>query len=251
MDMKILILGGIAEAVLLAKQLCATPHRIVYSLAGLGRQPELSCPIRTGAFTNTQALSHFLIDGQFDLLIDCTHPYAINISQQAGQASQQSHVNLWAYRRPAWQACPADNWQLTANWSATRPLLAPYCRPLLTIGRLPIHDLPQIQAHQTWFIRCLPQANLPQHARVHWLLTTGPFHLYDEIALMKQQQIDVLVCKNSGGNAVHHKLVAAQQLNIPVLMLARPPLPECHPSFDNIQMLFDALLLQTLNQPTP
>lgn len=243
--MKILILGGIAEAVLLAKRLSTTQHRLVYSLAGLGRPPELNCPIRTGIFANTQALSHFLIDGQFNLLIDCTHPYAINISQQAYQASQQSHVNLWVYRRPAWQACPTDHWQLTANWSATWPLLAPYYRPLLTIGRSPIHDLSQIQAHQTWFIRCLPQTNLPHHARVHWLLTRGPFHLDDEITLMKQQKIDALVCKNSGGDAVQNKLGAARQLNIPVFMLVRPQLPECNPTFNDIQILFDALLLQT------
>jgi len=241
--MKILILGGIAEAVLLAKQLCATQHSIVYSLVGLGRQPELNCPIQSGVFSNSQALTHFLIDGQFDLLIDCTHPYAANISQYACHASQQSNVTLWTYRRPAWQARPSDHWQLTENWSATLPLLRPYYRPLLTIGRLPIHDLAQIQPHQTWFIRCLAQANLPSHPNVHWLLTRGPFQLDAEIALMKQQQFDVLVCKNSGGHAVHNKLVAAQQLNIPVLMLARPSLPECNHSFDDIQMLLGALSL--------
>jgi len=239
--MKILILGGITEAVLLAKQLCTTRHSLVYSLAGLGRQPELSCPIQSGIFANTQALTHFLIDGQFDLMIDCTHPYAVNISQHACQASQQSHVTLWAYRRPAWQASSSDRWQLTENWSATRPLLAPYSHPLLAIGRLPINDLTQIPPHQTWFIRGLPQANLPNHANVRWLLARGPFLLDEEIALMEQQQIDVLVCKNSGGNAVHNKLVAARQRNIPVLMLARPSLPECNHHFDDIQRLFDAL----------
>ena len=42
---------------------------------------------------------------------------------------------------------------------------------------------------------------------------------------MRDNQIDALVTKNSGGSLTYAKIVAARQLGIPVIMVQRPPLP--------------------------
>jgi precorrin-6A/cobalt-precorrin-6A reductase len=53
----------------------------------------------------------------------------------------------------------------------------------------------------------------------------GPFRLEGELALLEAHRIEAIVCKNSGGTASFAKLEAARAMRLPVLMLARPPLP--------------------------
>jgi precorrin-6A/cobalt-precorrin-6A reductase len=58
------------------------------------------------------------------------------------------------------------------------------------------------------------------------VLQRGPFGVADERALLTSRRIDTIVAKNSGGDATVAKLVAARQLGIRVLMIARPPQPD-------------------------
>jgi precorrin-6A/cobalt-precorrin-6A reductase len=51
----------------------------------------------------------------------------------------------------------------------------------------------------------------------------GPFALQDELALMREQKIEILVSKNSGGEAASAKMLAARMLGVQVVMVARPP----------------------------
>jgi precorrin-6A/cobalt-precorrin-6A reductase len=61
----------------------------------------------------------------------------------------------------------------------------------------------------------------------------GPFRLVDELALLKQHAIDIVVTKNSGGEATYAKLAAARALGLPVVMVRRPMLPEA-PSVETV-----------------
>jgi precorrin-6A/cobalt-precorrin-6A reductase len=44
--------------------------------------------------------------------------------------------------------------------------------------------------------------------------------------LLRTYAIGALVSKNSGGDATYAKLIAARELDLPVVMVQRPPLPE-------------------------
>jgi precorrin-6A/cobalt-precorrin-6A reductase len=48
-----------------------------------------------------------------------------------------------------------------------------------------------------------------------------PFSLASELALMRDEKISVLVTKNAGGIA-RHKLDAARELGVQVVMVSRP-----------------------------
>ncbi len=54
------------------------------------------------------------------------------------------------------------------------------------------------------------------------ILARGPFEREDEIALMREQRIEVVVTKNSGGASTYAKIEAARALNLEVVMIAPP-----------------------------
>ena len=81
MSPRILLLGGTAEALRLARRL--GPESI-YSLAGLGRVPDdLPCEVRVGGFGGAEGLAAFIREQGIELLLDLTHPYAAQISANA------------------------------------------------------------------------------------------------------------------------------------------------------------------------
>ena len=64
---------------------------------------------------------------------------------------------------------------------------------------------------------------LPDHALV---IARGPFDTDSDRAMLKRHRIDLIVAKNAGGAGAEAKLIAARALRIPVLMIARPALPD-------------------------
>lgn len=235
---RILLLGGIGEALQLAQRL-AEDHELTYSLAGRFRAPQLPCAVRMGGFGGVAGLSAFLKEGYFDLLIDATHPYAARISTHAHRAAEQTAIPLWAYRRPAWQAVAGDDWRVVSDWTETLTAIKEFRRPLFTTGIEPLQHTHAILPGQHWLVRCLEKRSAAPHLTV--LGARGPFSVEDELSLMQDYRIDVLISKNSGGAATAAKLIAARRLGIPVVMLKRPVLPAADQEFADI----DTLIAQT------
>ena len=237
--MRILILGGIGEALKLAREL-APVHAVTYSVAGKGRIPELPCPVRSGGFGGSEGLAAFLRDQTIELLIDATHPYAANISRNASQAAQLTGVPLWAHRRPPWRREPGDEWRTVADWLELMVAAQPFKRLFFTIGLEPLRHALEIPRKQHWLVRCLA-AEAPDLPRLTVLNATGPFALAAELALLRDYRIEALVAKNSGGAAVEAKLTAARRLQIPVILLERPALPAAEREFATVEALTAAL----------
>ncbi len=234
---RVLLLGGVGDALRLARRL--GPEHL-YSLAGLGKVPEdLSCRVRVGGFGGAEGLADFIRSEGFDLLLDITHPYAAQISANAAAAARLAGIPCWALRRPGWQPQPGDDWREVADWAALVEALAPFRKPFFTLGREPLAHLDEIPAHQRWTLRLLDAQ--PEHPRARCIAARGPFTLEDERALFAAESFDVLVSKNSGGNATEAKLQVARERGLPVLILQRPPLPEVERSFADPDTLWQAL----------
>ncbi len=237
MSGRILLLGGVTEALAIAR-LLGPEH--VYSLAGIGRIPQdLTCQVRVGGYGGADGLADYLRRERIELLIDATHPYAAQISANAAQAAEAAGIPCWALRRPAWQPQPGDDWREVEGWDALIDALAPFKRPLFTLGREPLQHLEDIPAHQFWTLRALEAC--PGNERCEVIGARGPFHLEDERALFERRQIDVLVSKNSGSAATEPKLEVARERGVPVLVLKRPELPEVDRLFASVAQLREAL----------
>ena len=237
MNTRILLLGGVTEALAIARKL-GPEH--VYSLAGIGRVPQdLACQVRVGGYGGADGLAAYLREERIGLLIDATHPYAAQISANAAQAATTVGIPCWALRRPAWQARAGDDWREVAGWADLIDALAPFERPLFTLGREPLQHLHEIPGHQFWTLRALEAC--PGNERCEVIGTRGPFQLEDERALFARRRIDVLVSKNSGSTATEPKLEVAREQGIPVLLLKRPVLPCVDRAFSHVAELMAAL----------
>ena len=240
MNGRILLLGGVTEALAIARRL-GPQH--VYSLAGIGRVPQdLQCQVRVGGFGGAEGLVSYLHEAGITLLIDATHPYAAQISRNAANAARMAGIPCWALRRPAWQAQTGDDWREVEDWAGLIEALKPFRRPLFTLGREPLQHLDEIPPEQFWTLRALEAC--PGNDRCEVIGARGPFHIEDERALFQRRKIDVLISKNSGSVATEPKLEVARELGIPVLILKRPALPDVDRAFDSPADLAAALDLR-------
>jgi len=58
------------------------------------------------------------------------------------------------------------------------------------------------------------------------IVSRGPFTAEGDRELMRTRGIAWLVARNSGGTGARAKIDAARELRLPVIMIARPELPE-------------------------
>ncbi|HEX5659763.1 MAG TPA: cobalt-precorrin-6A reductase [Polyangiales bacterium] len=222
--MRVLILGGTHEARRLATKLALDArYEPLLSYAGRTENPELPGDVacRVGGFGGAEALGVFL--ARFDALIDATHPFAAQISANAVVAARAADVPLLRLVRPAWPR--EDTWVEVASMRAAAQALgdAPK-RVFLTIGRLEVGAFKHAPQHH-YVVRAVDafEPDLPD-AKV--IAARGPFRLDDERALLERERIDVLVSKNAGTPATYDKLRAARERKLPVIMVARPVLPD-------------------------
>ena len=234
---RILLLGGVTEALAIARTL-GPEH--VYSLAGVGRVPsDLTCQVRVGGYGGSEGLAQFVRNERISLILDATHPYAAQISRNAAEAARACGVPCWALRRPAWQPQPGDDWREVADWAELVEALKPFKRPLFTLGREPLQHLDEIPAEQFWTLRALDV--YPGNERCEVIGARGPFLIEDERTLFEERRIDVLISKNSGSTATEPKLEVAREQGVPVLVLKRPVLAQVDREFLSSEETLSAL----------
>ncbi|OBA64081.1 cobalt-precorrin-6A reductase [Mycobacterium sp. 1100029.7] len=222
--MRVLILGGTAEGRALAKALHAD-RDIISSLAGRVPNPALPVgPVRIGGFGGIAGLRGWLRDESIDAVVDATHPFAATMTAHAATACRELAIPLLVLARPAWDPGDADVVRSDAEAAAVVAERG-YERVFLTTGRSATKAFANSDA---WFlIRAVTDpddGSLPRDH--HVLLSRGPYHYDDEVALLRDHRIDALVTKNSGGDMTRAKLDAAAALDIPVVMVARPQFPD-------------------------
>jgi precorrin-6A/cobalt-precorrin-6A reductase len=226
---RILILGGTAEARQLAGRLAGRADLdVTLSLAGRTASPAAQgVPVRIGGFGGAKGLADYLTGERIDVLIDATHPYATIISANAVAAARQSRVPLIALRRPPWVAVAGDRWREVGDArEAIGALGQTPRRVFVALGRNELGSFCDAPQHH-YLIRSVdpvePPLPLPQ---VEYITGRGPFSEADDHALLKSHRIDVVIAKNSGGSATYGKIAAARALEVEVIMLRRPVLPD-------------------------
>jgi precorrin-6A/cobalt-precorrin-6A reductase len=222
----VLLLGGTAEARRLAARLDRRAGiAVISSLAGTVAVPLLpEGDVRIGGFGGVHGLTAWLRDHRTDVVVDATHPFATGMTEHAVAATAALGLPLLVLRRSGWTPGPGDRWHRVPDPAAAAALLPGLGeRAFLAVGSgalAAFADLPG------WFlIRAVDAPPPPLPARHHVVLDRGPFTADAERALLREHRIDVLVCRDSGGDLTAAKLVAARELGLSVVMMDRPPAP--------------------------
>ncbi|MGW5179620.1 cobalt-precorrin-6A reductase [Streptomyces sp. NPDC004082] len=228
MSRHILVLGGTTEARELAARLAERPGvRVTTSLAGrVSRPGALDGDVRVGGFGGADGLAAWLREHHVAAVADATHPFAAGITANAARAAAATGVPAVVLRRPGWTPGPGDVWHPVATLAEAAEALPRLGRRVfLTTGRLGLAAFAELSALH-FLVRSVEAPGPPMPPRTRVLLARGPFTVAGETALLREHRIDVLVTKDSGGEATAAKLTAARELGVPVVVVRRPPLPE-------------------------
>lgn len=240
---KILILGGTSDAKELAHQLANIPKiadkiQVFSSLAGRTRAPFSPIGnVRIGGFGGVDGLVNYLHEMQVNILVDATHPFANQISENAATAAKIVNIPHLMLVRPAWTKLADDQWLEVESNLAAAKVLENYLeteletendhihRVFLTIGRQEISTFAYLQ--HIWFLmRMIDPPDVNSVIPLGKILCDrGPFSLDNEKQILTEYNIDTIVSKNSGGDATYAKIIAARELGLKVIMVQRPILP--------------------------
>jgi precorrin-6A/cobalt-precorrin-6A reductase len=226
---RILLLGGTSEASRLARALAGRRDvEAVLSLAGrTSAPPPQPLPMRIGGFGGVDGLVSHLQEARIDILVDATHPFATQISYNAREAARRVGCALVAVSRPAWSPQRGDRWREVASMAEAAAALGSRPRRVfLTVGSLQLNAFRQLAHQHHYLVRTIDPVSRQSFPHADFIEAKGPFAPDAEEKLMRDHRIELLVTKNSGGQAAVAKLTAARRLGLDVILVARPA-PHC------------------------
>lgn len=224
---RVLVLGGTAEARDLAAHLVSLEIPVTSTLAGRVSRPRLPVgDVRVGGFGGVGGLTAHLQRHGVTHVVDATHPFATTMTRHAVAAASAARVPLIRLARPGW-----DGRDDTMHWHWCRSL-EEVCGVAGALGRRPFvssgrQTLPAFAAWAGREVLVRVVEPLDGAVPLGWTVVEdrGPYALEGELDLMTRHRVDVLVTKDSGGSYTSAKLDAAAMLGIPVVLLARPEPP--------------------------
>ncbi len=233
MNHKIWLIGGTSESAAIAKRISQTiaPNlAIVITVATDAARslypPEI--PIQVGCLDATQMAS-WCEQQQIQAIIDASHPYAVEVSQNAVTIAKTLHIPYLRYER---STLPLNSGQSLVLDSLDTLLEGNYLqgkRVLLTIGCQALPLFKSYQQQGTLFARILPK---PESLRIaldsgftsdRLICLRPPISTELEAAIWRKWEISLVVTKASGkagGEDIKHQV--ARELNIPLITIARP-----------------------------
>lgn len=203
------------------------------SFAGrVARPARTPIPRRIGGFGGVEGFREYLRVNHITHVVDATHPFAAQMSRTAVTVCSELGLPLIAFTREPWSPVVGDHWTHVPDIDAAVTALEGLPRRvMLAVGRLSLPAFEAVPQH-FYLLRLIdPPKAPPAFPKCDVILDRGPFDVASDTDVIGTYGIDLVVSKNSGGQGAYAKIAAARNLHIPVLMIDRPPMPECHEAF--------------------
>ena len=230
----ILVLAGTQDGREIAAGLREAGYEVIASVVSeYGRElvAQSGVPVQAAAM-DEQELQQFVIQHGIRLMIDVTHPYAVNVSRNARQVAANLHIPCLRYERPD-SALPiyaklvlAPDMQRAAEMAVGLGKTV-----FLTTGS---HSLPLFRAAAAGrdcrlIARVLPQPEVIADCIANGfspadiIAAQGPFSQELNRELFRAYGADVMVTKNSGAiGGTDAKIAAAIELGLMIVVVQRP-----------------------------
>lgn len=230
---RILIFAGTTEGRELSERLCENREEHWVSVAteyGVQVLKEDCHAHVVKGRMDVKQMQDFAKEKGITLVVDATHPYATEVSENIQAALQNTGILLWRLQRELPERTGENIHYFSDHEECAQALskvsgavflttgsknLSSYVRDAKLQKRLVVRVLPGMES-----MALCEQAGLQGKQIV---AMQGPFSTEMDVALMRQFQIRVLVTKQSGKNGgFFEKLEAAKQLQIPVFVIGAP-----------------------------
>lgn len=242
----ILIIGGTKDANALASLLKSNGYKVTLSTAteyGRSLAEEVGVEVLSGRMTVADMKQLFL---SYRLIVDASHPYAVEVSQNAIKSCLQLNVPYVRYER---EVTHIEKAKLFSDYSSLLEyLLQTEGKLLLTIGannvslfsqlskRLVVKVLPLIDS----LTKC-SDADIAAH---NIIAAKGRLSVETYSALLKEYDIRFLITKDSGEEGgVNEKIEACRRCNVQLLVLSRPEIgyPTKYSSIEELLLCIDEI----------
>lgn len=244
--MRLLIFSGTGEGHALCRFLSARGAQAeVYVATGYGEavmEPLPGVTVHTGRLSAEQLSGEI---GEDALVVDATHPYAREISENLRAACRNGeYIRLLRPRTEGADVIRVPDAGAAAAWLNRRPV-----RALLTTGSKELAAFAAVEGYrERLFPRVLPSVEAISACAAlgfpasHIIAMQGPFTKELNAALLKQVRAGVLVTKDTGAvGGFAEKVAAAREASAEVLVISRP-VEEEGLTLDEVQRLLSERL---------
>lgn len=195
---------------------------------------------------DTAGLVAYMKQQGITLLVDASHPYAMQVSQNAMQACRQLGLPYVRYERQS-SRLEYDPLYMAASYEEAAEKAASLSQNVfLTTGSRNLHvfvEAPAMIDHRLT-VRVLPTAEVVKECErlgltpANIVALQGPFSTELNKELFRKYEAGVIVMKNSGHlGGTDTKLEAAMQLGLPVVVIERPGL-----AYDHLETTYEGIL---------
>lgn len=225
--MKLLIFSGTSEGHALCRFLSARGAEAdVYVATEYGEavmEPLPGIRVHTGRLTGDEIVAEIGADA---LVVDATHPYARQVSENLRAACQNAaYIRLLRPGTEDADVIRVPDTGAAAAWLNLHPV-----RALLTTGSKELAAFTTVEGYrERLFPRVLPSVPSIEACTglgfpaAHIIAMQGPFTKELNAALLRQLRAEVLVTKDTGAaGGCGEKLEAARETGARVLMISRP-----------------------------
>lgn len=196
---------------------------------------------------DAEGLARLIVSSEIKFVVDASHPYAINVSQNAMQACALTNTHYIRYERPADPMPLYAGLHVVDNYSMAIELAAVLGKVVfLTTGSRHLKlfkEAPSLQKHRL-IARVLPEPSVLSECIAMGFLPgdiiamQGPFSHELNIALFRERQAEVVVTKNSGQiGGSDTKITAAMALGLPLIVIDRPAI-----NYEQVAYNFDSVI---------
>lgn len=232
--LNIMVIAGTADARELIKRLLDEKMNVIATVATEFGSSLLESyeglEVHQGRMT-ADMMKEFMYLNKIDCVIDASHPFAKDVSQNAMEAAAGSGAQYARFERSKTNRVEASILRVQDFISAAKLAAGFEGNIFLTTGsnHLEVFLKEVADFKERIYVRVLPDSNVLQKCEALGLTAKniiamkGPFSYDLNVSMLRQYDVAVMVTKESGDvGGTMEKLKAANDLYIPVILVERP-----------------------------
>lgn len=185
----------------------------------------------------------FVEENEIDKIVDLSHPYAVEVSQNALRVSQEKSIEYFRFEREELSFLPKKYSEFDSIENLIQYLQGVEGKILVTLGSNNIPHFSQLKNLDRCYFRILPKWDMVKRCEDYGILPKnivamqGPFSKNMNKAMIEQYDIKYLVTKQAGDTGgEREKIESADEMGVEVVFLTRPKIEylNCYNNIDEM-----------------